>query len=75
MERFYISFCYPFGEVITNGDVYLSYLDRYSYKGIEIRFNENLDKANFYSSLNLKILVRYLNLKFKKGIDKNLINS
>lgn len=73
MSKFYISYSHPY-QVITDGDVYLSNFERYHYSGIKIGFTEEHDDAAAFSdSLKLKVLVRYLNIKFRKGIPKKLI--
>lgn len=75
MNKFYISYCYPYGEVITNGNVYICEFDRYYFDGIKIQFTEHLDDAGFYCSLDLNVLLRYLNIRFKDGVPNNLITT
>lgn len=74
MKKFYKSFCYPYGDVITNGEIYVSDFNRYGLYGVEVKFTDNLDNAGFYCSFDYKILLRYLNIKFKNGVPIELIN-
>ena len=75
MNRFYKSYHHGLGEVITNGDVYLCGFDRYHYSGRpEVRFTETLEDAGFFCTLSLKVLLRYLNMRFKEGIPEDIID-
>ena len=73
MEKFYITYCHPYGEVITNGEIYISEFDRYHFDGIKVEFTDNLDRAGFFCSLDLSIVLRYINMRFKNGVSENLI--
>ena len=75
MNKFYKSYCHPYGEIITNGHIYICNFDRYHYNGIDVRFTEHLDDAGFYCTLDLKLLLRYLNMKFRNGVPKDLIET
>lgn len=76
MRKFSIQYFHPMGEAITNGELYLCKLDRYSYSGsnVEVGFTEHLEDSGFFSTLSLDVVLRYLNMKFKDGVPENLIN-